>query len=81
MCDIHQISEVEPYGDITSPMEKVAHSIDDSQEPDRAPWRGFCPDAARAVEQVQLVINLQAARAIEVEVPNAVQLLADELIE
>jgi putative ABC transport system substrate-binding protein len=29
----------------------------------------------------EFVINLQAARAIEVEVPNAVQLLADELIE
>jgi putative ABC transport system substrate-binding protein len=29
----------------------------------------------------EFVINLQAARAIEVEVPNAVQLLADELID
>jgi putative tryptophan/tyrosine transport system substrate-binding protein len=29
----------------------------------------------------EFVINLQAARAIEVEVPNAVQLLADEVIE
>jgi putative ABC transport system substrate-binding protein len=29
----------------------------------------------------EFVINLQAARAIEVEVPNAVQFLADELIE
>jgi putative tryptophan/tyrosine transport system substrate-binding protein len=29
----------------------------------------------------EFVINLQAARAIEVEVPNALQLLADELIE
>ncbi len=29
----------------------------------------------------EFVINLQAARAIEVEVPHAVQLLADELIE
>jgi hypothetical protein len=29
----------------------------------------------------EFVINLQAARAIQVEVPNAVQLLADELIE
>ena len=29
----------------------------------------------------ELVINLQAAKALAVEVPNAVQLLADEVIE
>jgi hypothetical protein len=37
--------------------------------------------AGRAVHQIQFVINLQTAQALGLDVPNSIQLLADQLIE